>query len=93
MYSKCLLIVTLVSVFSLPTYLDEVVRAKAQELQQLKVAARRQDVLYYCWLQENLTRGDKQSQTRSTYFCLRFCLDLMSSAVNSTRLDFVEVQQ
>lgn len=49
-------------------YLDEVVGAEAEELQQLKVAACRQDVLDHRRLQQNLGRGDKQDQL-FLFFC------------------------
>lgn len=41
-------------------YLDEVVGAEAEELQQLKVAAGRQDVLDHRRLQQDLPRGDNK---------------------------------
>lgn len=41
-------------------YLDEVVGAEAEELQQLEVAACGQDVLDHRGFQQDLFRGDKQ---------------------------------
>lgn len=41
-------------------YLDEVVGAEAEEFQQLKVAACRQDILDHRRLQQDLSRGDNQ---------------------------------
>lgn len=59
-------------------YLDEVVGAEAEELQQLKVAACRQDVLDHSGVQQNLTRGHRRMETHLVSQQLRLSILFVS---------------
>lgn len=58
------------------SYLDKVVGAEAEELQQLEVAACRQDILDHSRLKHNLTREDRQGQSVSIFFALETSVPL-----------------